>query len=115
MHTIILVLNLVASFTSVVWAVVALVRPASLSGSSCVEPGEAFYAKMYAARAIPFGLAAGILPLWFEGKTVACVLFIAALMQTADVVIAARKKEPGMMVGASVGAIIHVLCGLLAK
>jgi hypothetical protein len=115
MHTTILVLNLIASFTSAGWAVVALVRPASLSGSSCVEQGEAFYARMYAARAIPFGLAAGMLPLWFAGQAVAWLLFTAALTQGADGVIAARKKQTGMLVGASVGAIIHVLCGLVAK
>jgi len=29
-----------------------------------------------------------------------------------DVVIAVEKKERGMMIGASVGAIVHLLCGI---
>ncbi len=88
MQTALLVLNLVASLASAVWAVVALVRPASLSGSSHIERGEIFYVRMYAARSIPFGLAAGILPFGFGGAAVAWVLFTAAVIQIADVVIA---------------------------
>ncbi len=115
MHRTGLVLNLVASLASAVWAVVALVRPAFLSGSSDVERGEAFDVRMYAARAIPFGLATGILPLWLEGEAVAWTLFTAAVVQIADVVIAAGKKQPGMMAGVSVGAIVHILCGLAVR
>ena len=110
-----LVLNLVASLASAAWAVGALVRPASLSGSSHIEPGEIFYARMYAARSIPFGLAAGTLPFWFRGPGVAWVLFTAAVIQIADIVIAAGKKERGMVTGASIGAIVHLLCGLAIR
>ena len=67
---------------------------------------------MYAARAIPFGMAAGILPLRFRTEPVAWLLFTAAAIQIADVTIAVGKKERGMIMGASVGAIVHVLCGL---
>ena len=67
---------------------------------------------MYAARSIPFGLAAGILPFWPGGPAVAWVLFTAAVIQIVDVVIAAKRKERGMMMGASVGAIVHLICGI---
>ena len=67
---------------------------------------------MYAARAIPFGLAAGILPFWPGGPAAAGVLFTAAAIQLADVAIVVRKKERGMSIAASVGAIVHLLCGL---
>ena len=112
MQTALVSLNLVASFASVAWALVALVRPASLSGSSRISRGELFYVRMYAGRAFPFGLAVGLLPLWLGGIAVACLLFTAAAIQMVDVAIAAGKKDRGMIMGASIGAIVHVLCGL---
>ena len=112
MQTALLVLNLVVSFASVTWALFALVRPASLSGSRLISHGELFYVRMYAARSIPFGIAGGILPFWLRGKAVAWLLFTAAVIQIADVMIAVGKKERRMIMGASVGAIVHVLCGL---
>jgi len=115
MHTILLLLNLLVSLASAVAAVIALIRPAAFSGSSHVERGEIFYVRMYAARSIPFGLTAGILPLWPGGPVVAWVLFTAAVIQIVDVVIAVGQKERGMMIGASVGAIVHLLCGLALR
>jgi hypothetical protein len=112
MRTILLLLNLLVSLASAVAAVIALIRPASFSGSSHVVRGEIFYVRMYAARSIPFGLAAGILPFWRGGPAVAWVLFTAAVIQIVDVVIAVGKKERGMMIGASVGAIVHLLSGI---
>ena len=112
MPTILLGLNLLVSLASALAAGIALVRPASLSGSSRVVPGEVFYVRMYAARAIPFGLAAGILPFWPGGPAVAWVLFTAAAIQIVDVILAVGKKDRGMMFGASIGAIVHLLCGL---
>jgi hypothetical protein len=112
MQIAILVLNLIASFTSATWAVVALIRPASLSGSVHIEPGEIFYARMYAARAVPLGLASGILPFCLGGPAIAWVLFIAAAAQIADVAIAVGKQERGMIMGASFATIVHIVCGL---
>ena len=68
MQTAILVLNLFASFGSAIWASLALNRPAVLSRSAHVETGEIFYTRMYAARAIPFGMVAGVLPFWLGFK-----------------------------------------------
>ncbi len=112
MQTILLFLNLLVSLASAVAAVIALIQPASFSGSSHVVPGEVFYVRMYAARSIPFGLAAGILPFWPGGPAVAWVLFTAAVIQIMDVIIAVGKKERGMIIGASVGALVHLLCGI---
>ena len=115
MHILLLSLNLLVSLASAGAAVIALFRPAAFSGSSHVARGEIFYMHMYAARSIPFGLAAGILPFWPGGPTVAWVLFTAAVIQSVDVVIAVRKKERGMIIGASVGAIVHLLCGIAIR
>lgn len=112
MQPLLLALNLLVSLASAVAAVIALIRPAAFSGASPVAGGDLFYVRMYAARSIPFGLAAGILPFWPGGPAVAWVLFTAAVIQLVDVVIAVGKQERGMMVGASVGAIVHLLCGM---
>ncbi len=112
MQAVLLFLNLLVSLASAVAAVIALIRPASLSGSSRVEAGEIFYVRMYAARSIPLGLAAAILPFWPSGTAIATVLFTAAVIQSVDVAIAVWKEERGMMIGASVGAIVHFLCGI---
>ncbi len=90
---------------------IALVRPAFFSGSSPVARGEIFYVRMYAARSIPFGLVAGILPFWLRGSAVAWLLFTAAVIQIVDVVIGVEKKERGMIIGPSIAAVVHLLCG----
>lgn len=112
MQAILLILNLLASLASAGAAVMALIRPGALSGSGHVAGGELFYARMYAARSIPFGLAAGILPFWPGGPAAAWVLFTAAVIQILDAAIAANKRERGMMIGSSVGAIVHFVCGI---
>ncbi len=112
MRAALLLLNLVASLVSAAWAVVALVRPASLSASGHISGGESFYVRMYAARSIPFGLVTATMPFCAGGKAVAWLLFTGAVIQIADVMIAVGKKERGMIIGASLAAIIHILCGL---
>ena len=104
--------NLVASLGATAGGVVALARPQALTGSGIVAPGENFYARLYAARTIPFSLASGILPFLFHGQLVAIVLFIAAFIQAVDVAIGASVKKTFMIVGASLGTLIHLLCGV---
>lgn len=113
MQIVLLYLNLIAAFASAAAGLIALVRPAALSASNEVAGGEMFYARMYAARAIPFGLTAEILPLLSAGLAVAWVLFTAALIQIADVAIGVGKKEQRMMLGASLGAAVHLVCGIM--
>lgn len=112
MLSFLLILNLLVSLASAGASVIALVRPGTFSGSGEATRGEVFYARMYAARSIPFGLAAGILPFWPGGPASAWVLFTAAVIQIADVGIAAEKKDRGMMTGAAVATIVHLLCGI---
>ena len=108
----IIVLNLVVSLASVLAAVLALLRPAVLSGSQQVSNGELFYVRMYAARAVPFGVACGFLPFWLPGPAAAWVLFAAATVQAIDIIIAVRRGERKMMAGATVGTVVHLVCGL---
>ena len=108
----IVIVNLVVSLVSVLAAVMALFRPDMLSGSKQVSGGEVFYVHMYAARGVPFGLAAGFLPVWFAGPAMAWLLFVAAMVQAIDVIVAVRQGEWKMMAGASVGTIVHLVCAL---
>ncbi len=113
MHTFCLVLNLLVSFASAGAALLALRKPASLSGSGQVSAGELFYARMYAARSVPFGVASAVLPFGPGGQAVAWVLFTAATIQMLDAVIALHKKDRGMAIGASIGATVHFLTGIV--
>ena len=113
MHTTFLLINLVAALASAGWGGTALVRPAVLSGTAGTDLGEKFYARMYAARTIPLGLLAGLLPFWAQGPPVAWVLFTAAAVQLADVGIALGKHDRGMLLGAVGGTVVHLAAGLL--
>ena len=85
-------LNAVIAATTVVTALVALRRPALLSGSGTPAAGEIFYAQMYAARAVPLGVAAGALPLIYAGPAVRLVLAAAALVQVGDILIGVARR-----------------------
>jgi len=111
MHPVLPVLNLVASSGGAVGGVIALFQPAAMSKSSQISPGERFYARMYAVRGVPFGILVGLLPFWYKGTVTASILFTASLVQAADVVIGAGRKDSGMMIGASTVAIFHFICG----
>lgn len=109
MHSILSYLNLLAASASALGGIVGLAKPCTMSGSSQVTPGELFYARMYAVRALPFGIVAGLLPFWYQGPAVASVLFTAALIQAADVVIGVGKRDFGMVTGASIGMGLHLV------
>ncbi|MGW7532293.1 hypothetical protein [Amycolatopsis sp. NPDC054798] len=106
--TVLVAANAVVAVVSVVFAVVAAVRPAALSHSENPASGEKFYSLMYAARAVPLGGAAAIVPLLWSGPVCAVVLIAAAVAQVADVAIGVFRREPGMIAGSSVVAAVHV-------
>ncbi len=87
-------------------------RPQALSGSNAGPNGDSFYVRMYAARAIPVGLTAGVLPFFHKrNNALAGLLFTASAIQGLDVAIAIAEKKPGMAVGAAVGSMVHFACG----
>lgn len=102
------VANAVIAIVSVAFAVVAAVRPAALSHSETPTNGEKFHASMYAARAIPLGTAAAIVPFYWPGPACAVLLIAVAAAQAADVVIGVFRRERGMIAGSSVVAAVHV-------
>ena len=112
MTTIVKIMNLLASSASTAGAVIALLKPESLSGSTTTGRGEIFYSRMYAARSIPIGIAFGLLPFCYRGPAIGWLLVTASIIQLADVAIAVGKKDMGMVFGAGTGATLHLLCGI---
>ncbi|KAJ5463103.1 hypothetical protein N7475_008047 [Penicillium sp. IBT 31633x] len=110
MQEVLLILNSLASFSSATAAIVSTAKPSSLSGSPHVTNGERFYQRMYAVRAIPLEVLAGILPFYLGGPAVASVVAAAAFVQAGDVVIGIGRKDVGMVLGASFATAVHVLC-----
>lgn len=115
MRTVLLCLNLLVSLISAAAGVIALFRPEYLSGSNHAEPGEIYYSRLFAARTIPVGLFAGILPFTAAGLMAAWVIFIAAVIQIGDVVIAVKKKDLRMTMGSSFAAIVYLACGFAVR
>ena len=75
-------LNLIVALTSALFGIFALFRPTLINPGADGSAGETFFVRMYAARAVPFGVIAGIVPLYFGGWPVAALLFAAALTPT---------------------------------
>lgn len=109
---VLLVLNTLAGLLSVGFAVAAAFRPAAMSGLEAATAAERFYAYMYAARAVPFGLVAAALPWAERGVAVAWFLFVAAAIQLVDVVIGIWRKEAGLIGGGAMLTVIHVVAGI---
>jgi len=106
------IVNCVFGLATAGTALVGLIRPQAFSHSALIGPGEQMYSRMYAARAVPLGLAAALPPFAWEGAPVATVLGVAAIAQVADVVIGIRNHEFGMTIGAGIAAIVHVACAI---
>lgn len=64
---------------------------------------------MYAVRALPLELLAGILPLYLGGPAVVSVVGAAVFVQAADVIIGIGRNDVGMALGASFATTAHVL------
>ena len=112
MQSMFLILNFLASLGSAAWGAVSVARPGLLSGSRRTDNGEQFYSRMYAARSVPVGVLTAVMPFFFGGTAVACLLFTAGAIQILDVAIALGKRELRMATGAFIAAMVHILCGL---
>lgn len=111
MNSYLLSLNLIVALTSTAFGVVAAVRPAVLSKASGLDLGEIFYSRMYAVRAVPFGLMVGILPFFARGTSVAALLLLAALIQLSDGLIGVMRKDLRQSAGPLIATIVHLVCG----
>lgn len=103
------VLNGVVSLIGIGFAVVAALRPSAMSHAADPTAGERFYARVYAARAVPLGLLAGSVPFLSHGIVSALVLAVAALAQAADAVLGAQRREAVMVAGPLFACVVHVI------
>ncbi|MFD8706585.1 hypothetical protein ACFV1W_28950 [Kitasatospora sp. NPDC059648] len=74
-----------------------------------VTEGVRFYAKAYAARALPLG--AVLLHQLVRGRggpALPAVLLLAGAVQAGDAAIGARTRNPGMALGAGALALLHL-------
>ena len=103
------VLNAIAATISMTSSLLIVFRPQIMSKSREVSPGERFFAQMYAARAVPFGMVTAVVPFVAASDVtiVRLILIAATVVQIVDVGIGIRRREPAMIVGPSIAAIIH--------
>jgi len=107
-----LALNAFVSTASIVSAVLSLFRPSMLSNSPEALAGEVFFARMYAARAVPLGIALVFIPYRASRVTSGSVVLLGALIQLLDVGVAIASGIRRMVFGALVGTIAHTICGV---
>jgi hypothetical protein len=110
--TVLLVLNTAVAAVSVAFAVLAVVRPTALSRTESPTGGERFYARMYAARAVPLGVIAAVVPLASAGSVTVLCLLAAAAAQLADAGIGLRRREWGMVAGGGLVAVVHAVTAM---
>ena len=109
------VLNVVAATVSTVSSLLTVVQPQIMSKSREVSAGERFFAKMYAARAVPLGVVTAAVPFVAPSDitSVRLVLMAAMAVQLVDAGIGIRRREQAMIVGPSIAAIVHGLTAWL--
>ena len=108
---VLMIVNAVIALGTIGFALATAAKPALLSRSTEPLAGEQLFTRMYAARAIPIGLAAAIVPFVGTEPLTLIVLLIAAIAQLGDVVVGLAAKNWGMSGGAVIAAVVH-LCTL---
>lgn len=100
-------LNTLAALASTGFGVAALLNPNLIAPRADKHRPSRFYPAMYAARAIPLGLAVGI-AIWFSSTPplLPLLLGVALLAQVGDAIIGLLHRLPGM----TAGAVFAVLC-----
>ncbi|WP_433733613.1 hypothetical protein ACQP0C_15620 [Nocardia sp. CA-129566] len=103
-----IIVNAIGASVAMAFSAVALIDPTLAVTGGADSAGVDMYAQAYAARAIPLGAALlfsltsrhkrGLLPL----------LTVSGAVQLGDVAIGATQGVPGMMVGGTVLALIHL-------
>ncbi|MDR2974342.1 MAG: hypothetical protein LBV00_06470 [Propionibacteriaceae bacterium] len=109
---VLIIINAIIGVGTAGMAVVSVIKPQLFSRSESVTSGEVHYTRMYAARAVPLGLAAGLLPFWWSGAPVVTLLLVAAVAQVIDVVLNIRSREMGLLIGATVAATVHIVAAV---
>lgn len=108
------VVNALAAVVSGVAAVLARRDPAALvSGEP--TPMADFYVDAYVARQLPLSAVLVGLLAARGGAGLRPLLLVAGLVQAADAAVGVRHAKPGMVVGSTVGAVVHLGSALLVS
>ncbi|ADD41647.1 DUF4267 domain-containing protein [Stackebrandtia nassauensis] len=99
------VVNAVLAAGTAAFAVAALIHP-PLAVAGTVTDSTTFYVQIYAARAIPLGLAVAVLALSRNRRALPALLLVAGVVQLADVVIGVSQANPGMTITAVIAAAV---------
>ena len=106
------VFNSVVSLITIGFGTAAALRPSAFTHEANPTAGERFYARMYAARAVPLGLLAGTVPFFPHGALSALALAAAAVAQAIDVGIGAQRREAQLIGGAAFGCVVYVITAI---
>lgn len=115
MQTVAIVVNALVAAASAWWAFVALSRPGTLSGSVTPPFGEHYFARLYAARALPFQIGVATAPAFSHGVVTLALLIAAAGVQFADALIGLLSGKRDMAAGATAAGAVHVVCALILR
>ncbi|MFJ9041832.1 hypothetical protein ACIRF8_35360 [Streptomyces sp. NPDC102406] len=106
-------LNAVLAAGGVFFAILAALRPSALVTEGGDGVGVVFYARMYAAKAVPLCVLAAVVPFLATGTVPGLCLLGAALSQAADAVIGLERHERGQVIGGTVATVVHSLVAVL--
>ncbi len=96
-------MQMVLGVGSAVFGVLAIVRPSLLEANS----DSGYFARMYAARSIPLGVAVAWCGL--RGEVNRPLLAVSAAAQVLDAAVGVAGRQPGQVVGAGLAATAHLL------
>ncbi|GIG24867.1 hypothetical protein [Cellulomonas denverensis] len=100
-------LNTLAALSSAGFGVAALLRPGLIAPSG-QDTSSRFYPAMYAARAIPLGLAVAVAVWLTPAPTFLVLLLVAAIVaQLGDIAIGVAYRVPGMIAGPVIAVLCH--------
>lgn len=103
------VANAIVALISAGSSVAGALRPGiALGRTEPVNAGTDLYARAYAARAVPLGLAAAVVLLADARAAAWPMLLVAGLAQVGDSAIGARRRNLGMALGAGAFAVLHL-------
>ncbi|MYV44465.1 hypothetical protein [Streptomyces sp. SID2888] len=110
---VLLLLNAVSAMAGIGFAILAVLRPAALTGEGTESDGGPFYARMYAAKAVPFGVVVAVVPFLATGAIPGLCLLGASVSQMADATIGFRRGDLRQTVGSAVAATVHAVVATL--
>lgn len=102
------VANVLGALASSAASVVGLVHPTFVLAGSASTPLADVYTQAYAARALPLGAALVFVLLSRRRPGLRPLLVVSGLAQVADAAIGVRYGTPGMMVGGTLLAVVHL-------